>query len=181
MLNMHRNKLLSIGFVALLMLSVIMLAAPLAPVAATPAGTYGSIWVEPDYVNGSLIGLGNTFVVDVKINISDTSSTPPGIVAFAYYFTWNDSLLELVSRVNYVPAWEFGSSVVDDSLKDTAPQTTVDDTHSYSVTALSTPTPFTGVMTLGEYTLRVIFTPTYPEPDVSDLLDVLDKGLIFGD
>jgi len=178
---MHKNRLLSIGFVALLMLNVIMLAAPLAPVTAKPSGTYGSIWVEPDYVNGSLVGYGNTFVVEVKINISDTSSTPPGIVAFAYYFTWNDTLLELISRNTYVPAWEYGSSVVADALLDIDPQAAVDDTHSYSVTALSTPTPFTGVMTLADYTLKVVYQPTYPEPDMSDALDVEDKGFIFGD
>jgi len=175
---MHKNKLLSVGFVALLMLNVIMLAAPLAPVTATPSGTYGSIWVEPDYVNGSLVGYGNTFVVEVKINISDTSSTPPGIFAFAYYFTWNDTLLELISKITYVPGngvWESGSSVVADSLRD-EDGNTIDDTHSYAVTALGVPTAFTGVMTLAEYTLNV----TYGDFASCDLT-ITDKGFIFGD
>ena len=181
---MHKNRLLSIGFVALLMLNVIMLALPLAPVTATPSGTYGSIWVEPDYVNGSLVGYGNTFVVDVKINISETSPDypdNPGIFAFAYYFTWNDTLLELISKATYVPSngvWESGSSVVANTLLDTDTNT-VDDTHSYSATAFGVPTAFTGVMTLAEYTLNVTYQPM--GSDASCLLDISDKGFIFSD
>jgi len=181
---MYRNKLLSIGFVVLLLLNVIMLAAPLAPVTATPSGTYGSIWVEPDYVNGSLVGYGNTFVVEVKINISETSPDypdNPGIFAFGYYFTWNDTLLGLISKATYVPGngvWESGSSVVADSLRD-EDGNTIDDTHSYAVTAFGVPTAFTGVMTLAEYTLNVAYEPTLS--DASCLLDISEKGFIFSD
>lgn len=156
--SMYMKKPLSIGFVALLLLSMVMVMA--APVTAKPAPPdEASIWVEPDFVNGCLVGLGNTFLLEVEINVSDTCGDPlnPGIYAFAFKLSWNNTLINVTSYETYAPsdgAWEDGYDAVDRF--DVEDDTT---THVFGASARGVPAAFSGNMTVAEYNFTVLDEP----------------------
>jgi hypothetical protein len=171
---MHIQKLLSIGLVALLLLSLVMLTAPVSAEPA-PAGE-GILWVVPDFVDGSAVGLGNTFIVELWANISTTAGVTgqEGCFAYAYWFGWNDTLLEIQSYNVYPPAdiWTVGIFPVEDLLKD-LDANTKNDTHSYSVTALGLPPGWKDGRKIAEYNFTVADDPGL---DVESLLEITNKG-----
>jgi hypothetical protein len=179
---MHTKKPLSIGVVALLLLSILMLASPINGEPAPPGG--GVLWLEPSYVNGSAVGLGNTFIVELWANISTTAGVIglEGCFAYAYWFGWNDTLLEIQSHSTFPPSdiWTGGIFVVEDALKDTDANTK-NDLHSYSVTALGNPPGWKDGRKIAEYTFKVVYEPVSPEPTASCALDTTNKGFADGD
>jgi hypothetical protein len=174
---MRTKKPLSIVLVALLMISMAMLTAPtIAQYPAPPNG--GSIYLDPDYVNGSDVGVGNTFVVELWANMTPDAGIPPyGCYAYAYWLDWDDTLLEIQSYNVYPPTdvWTSGIFTAEDLLVDTDINTK-DDRHSYSVTALGTPPGWNDTRKIGDYTFKVIYEPIFPESDVVSSLDLTDKG-----
>jgi len=177
-MNLHTNKSLSISLVVSLLLSTVILAAPISAKPAPPGG--GVVWLEPSYVNGSTVGLGNTFKVELWANISTTAGLPayPGCFAYAYWFDWDDTLINLTSYSVYPPTDIWGSNIftAENLLKDMDGDTQKD-RHSYSVTALGAPPGWKDGRKIAEYTFKVIYQPVWW--DASCILDITDRG--FGD
>jgi len=158
------KKLLFLGFVALLLLSLVMVTTPVSVSAINAPDGEGVIWVEPNFVNGSEVGVGNEFTVEVKINISETAGDPgyPGMFAFAYKLSWNDTLLTctMTDITTYLPSdvnpwfWSEGHSTVANTLLD-EDYNAKNDTHKYAETALGKEGGFNGTMTLAEYNFTV--------------------------
>ena len=174
-MNLINKKPFSVGLVSLLILSMALLTAP--TIAKPPTGIdEGSIWVEPDYVNGSDVGVGNNFVVELWVNMTPDAGIPPyGCYAYGYWLDWDDTLIEIQSYNAYPPEdiWDEGVFVVEDQLEDIDIDTK-DDRHSYSVTALGNPPGFTGVRKIANYTFKVIYEPVFS--DASCLLDITNRG-----
>jgi len=175
---MYRNKPLSISLVALLLLSTVMVIAPISAEPAPPGE--GAIWVEPSYVNGSQVGVGNTFIVEVKINISATAGVADhrGIYAFAFWLTWDTSLLTCTMAkitCNYPksPYWSGGHSTIENKILVDKPAPGFN-THSYAETAMPFDTGFTGVMTLAKYNFTVASQPMWW--NASCPLDITNRG-----
>jgi len=175
--NLHTKKLLPNGIVALLLLSMVMLTTP-ASAKPIPPGFEYTVYTKPPTVNGSAVGLGNTFVVELWANTSlFGGGPPPGCYAYAYWFQWNDTLLNLTSWSVFPPVdkWTLGIFTGDDSLKD------IDingkkDTHSYGVSALQVPAAWMDNRKIANYTFKVMYQPAYPEPTMSCNLHIVDKG-----
>jgi len=153
----HTRKLLPVGIVALLLLSMVMLAMPTSAGKPAPPGG-GVLWLEPEFVNCSEVGLGNTFKVELWANISTTAGVPadPGCFAYGYWFDWDDTLINLTSYSVYPPTDIWGSNifVVVDLLKDMDGNTKYD-RHSYAVTALGEPPGWKDGRMIAEYTFKV--------------------------
>jgi len=176
----HTEKL-SPSLAALLLLSTVMLATPTSAKPAPPGE--GVIWLEPDCVNGSAVGgLGSTFIVELRVNISVTAGPPGGpygCFAYAYWLSWNDTLLNLTSYSVFPPTdiWTSGIFTAEDLKKDTD-LNNKSDIHSYSVTALGTPPGFTGARKIAEYTFIIAYQPIDPESNMSCVLDITEKGFV---
>ena len=143
--DMHMKKTFSIGFVALLLLSLVMVM--FLPVNAEHPAQ--AIWVEPA---SNYFKLSESFTVDVKINITDPDGPATGLFGFEYKLKWNSTILNCTSYTKCDPVADLGWGnyfEVADSL--TAGR------HRYAVSALVGPTttPFTGIVTLATYTFHV--------------------------
>jgi len=168
----------------MLFIGTLGMAFHVAPVLGIPAPSGGgSIWVEPNYVNGSVVGgLGSTFAVELWANISETAGgtgAPPeyGCFAYAYWFSWNDTLLEIQSYNVYPPedVWSEGISTISDRLRDVS-DNAKNDRHEYAVTALGMPPGWKDGRKIAGYTFKIIYQPTYLEADISCVLDITDRG-----
>jgi len=174
---MHK-KVLSIGIVAMLLLTTVMLAIPTRAKVIPPGKEY-TVYTKPPTVNGTAVGLGNTFVVELWANTSlFAGGPPPGCFAYAYWFQWNDTLLKLESWSVFPPVdkWTLGIFTGDDSLKDVNPNNGKNDTHSYGVSALGVPAAWMDDRKIASYTFRVMYEPVPPEPTMSCNLHIVDKG-----
>jgi len=145
--DMPIKKTFSIGFVALLLLSLVMVI--FLPVNAEhPAQT---IWVEPA---SNYFKLSESFTVDVKINITDPDGSGPatGLFGFEYKLKWSSTILNCTSYTKCDPVADLGWGIYFEAVDSlTAGQ------HWYAVSALVGPstTPFTGIVTLATYTFHV--------------------------
>ena len=170
---MYFKKVLSIGFIALIVLSMTAIAIPI-----TTAAPAQAIWVEP--LDSGSKNLGDSFTVAIKVNITDPDGGggETGMFGFEYKFGWDDTVLSLTSYVVHgdnappgdMPAGWASSFVAKDD-------TSVSGRHWYSVSAL-TGTAFTGVYSLAEYTFQVISQPALPDPDYNGVLDIYDDKLV---
>jgi hypothetical protein len=161
---MNIKKVLSIGFIAMILLSMTAVTIPIT--GAVPAD---AIWVEP--ADSGNKNLGDSFTVAVMVNITN-------MYGFEYKFGWDDTVLSLTSYDPHgdntpggdMPAGWASSFVAKDD-------TTVSGRHWYGVSALSG-TAFTGVYSLAEYTFQVIDQPALPDPDYVGVLDIYDDKLV---
>jgi hypothetical protein len=171
--KMHIKKVLSIGFIALIVLSLTVVAIPIT--SAVPAQ---AIWVEP--VDSGTKNLGDSFTVAIKINITDPDGAggETGLFGFEYKFGWDDTSVSLTSYDvhgdnappgDLLPGWLSSLVAKDD--------TSVSGIHWYGVSAL-TGVAFTGVYSLAEYTFQVISQPTFPAADYVGVLDIYDDKLV---
>jgi len=177
------KKLLFLGFAALFLLSLVMVTTPVSVSAINAPDGEGVIWVEPNFVDGSEVGVGNEFTVEVKINISETAGPPeyPGMFAFQYKLSWNDTLLTctMADITVYIPSdvkpwfWSEGHFTAENTLLD-EDGNTKNDTHSYAESALGESGGFNGTMTLARYNFTVASAPW---PAVSCPLDLIDEGI----
>jgi hypothetical protein len=170
---MHIKKGLSIGFVALLVLSMTAVVVPIT--SAVPAQ---AIWVEP--VDSGTKNLGDSFTVAVKINITDPDGGggQTGLFGFEYKLGWDNTSVSLTSYDPHgdnappgdlLTGWTSSLVAKDD--------TSVSGIHWYGVSAL-TGAAFTGVFSLAEYTFQVISQPAFPNPDYVGSLDIYDDKLV---
>jgi len=93
--NMRIKKTLGIGLVAVLLLSIVMVTVP---VNAMPAQ---AIWVEPTITDN--LNVGDTFTIDVMVNITDPPGAATGMFGFEYKLFWNLSI-QLTSCTTHIPA-----------------------------------------------------------------------------
>jgi len=146
------KKILSVAIVTLLAASIFM-GIPLAR--ASP--DYIGVW--PVSYEGTSVG--EEF--DIAINVSATN-----LAGFEYKFRWNNTLLEVVDYTLTLPwaGYFTGSDVITD-LGDGRNQ------HFFGVSSLPV-IGWTGETTICNYTFRVAYKPTSPEPDGYSLLDLVD-------
>jgi hypothetical protein len=183
--NIPLKKLLSIGFVAMLLLAIAMVMVP-ANAATVPAQ---SLWIDPTYPDPSVTNLevSDTFTVDVMVNVtSPTSPSGTGMFAFEYTLFWNDSYITLTSRDIHNPTgWEppAGFLVSD--------ETGVWDKewplhlrpkkglcyHWYGYSSITAPV-FTGVMSLCTYTFTVTDQPISPAPAFNGSLELEEVKIV---
>ena len=170
--NMSIRKLLSIGFVAMLLLTITMIMMP----ASTVTVPAQSIWIDPTHPHPSVTNLNvsDTFTVDVKVNVtSPTSPSGTGMFGFEYKLFWNYTYVDVTSYTPHVPSgWEppNGFLVKDDW--------SVPGRHWYSYSCLAGATPYTGVTSLCTYNFNVTDQPAYPDPDFSGTLDLQDVKIV---
>jgi len=153
---MRINKALGAGLVALLLVSMVMVVSstPWDGVPDDPTSAQ-AIWVDPK--NTTCFDLGETFVIDVLINI--TSPTMPGngtgLWGFEYKLKWESTVLEAES-IRYHSPW-FSDFVVKNETGSGLPEAPEGfDYHWLSISAMSPSSAFTGVTSLCTYTFRVI-------------------------
>jgi len=163
---MHTKRLLSIGFVVMLLMS--MAAVLPFPAQAVPAQ---SIWVEPPSTTG--LNMGDEFVVDVKINVTDPDGGGPatGLYGFQYRLKWNGTVLNAITidtRTDNVPP---GDLLTGWTAIYIAANTTTASNHTYAVSATGG-VAFTGVAILCRYKFKVMYQPAFPEPDFVGALDL---------
>jgi len=170
---MYIKKVLSIGFIALIVLSMTAVAIPIT--SAVPAQ---AIWVDP--LDSGAKNLGDSFTVALKVNITDPDGGggETGMFGFEYKFGWDDTVLSLTSYAvhgdnappgDLLPGWLSSLVAKDD--------TSVSGRHWYGVSAL-TGVAFTGVYSLAEYTFQVISQPSLPNPDYVGVLNIYDDKLV---
>ena len=170
--KMHKNKLLSIGFVILLVLG---LTAVITPASGQPPNYNqpNQMWVEP--TNAGTYHKGDSFSVEVKLNVTTVNMGGTGLMAFEYKLQWNSTLLTGTSRVKCNPATDLGWGAYFEA-KDalTAGQ------YWHGVSGLADPatTPFMGVVTLATVNFDVEYQPYLPfETDINGTLAIADPKL----
>jgi hypothetical protein len=171
--KMHTKKVLSIGFIALLVLSITAIAIPITT--ALPAW---AIWVEP--ADSGIFNTGDSFTVDVMINVTDPDGAGPllGLFGWEYKFTWNNTALSLTSNDPHgdgTPGTDLlpGHASVFVAINSITDLGDGRDQHWYAVSAL-TGTAFAGVASLGSYTFQVLTVPEFPALNYTGVLDLLD-------
>jgi len=129
-----------------------------------------AIWVDPK--NTTCFDLGETFVIDVLINI--TSPTMPGngtgLYGFEYKLKWSSTILEVVEIQTHTDDIPSGDRLPGWTFVYLAKNETGSNYHWYAVVA-SVGTGFTGVASLCTYTFRVI-------SDGSCTLNIYDDILV---
>jgi len=123
------------------------------------------IWVIPSSVNGTEVGVGNNF--DLTVNI-----TGGDIYGIDWRLSWNDTLLEFVSKVSYIPgknatgdvegAWAEGQQMLADRAENkTGGIAGVKNTYHWAYLTLGAGPPFNGTLTLAKVTLKVLSSAVY--------------------
>ena len=183
--NIPTKKLLSIGFVAMLLLTITMVMTP----ASTVTVPAQSIFIDPTYPDPSVTNLNvsDTFTVDVKINVtSPTSTGGMAMFAFEYKLLWNSTYINLTSYTTHIPAgWEppAGFLAQDETGvwpggHDWSPEKDGLGYHWYSYSCLAGATPYTGVMSLCTYSFSVTDQPISPDPDFAGTLDLQEVKIV---
>jgi len=170
----HMKKTFSIGFVALLLLSMatVAVADPWDTVVDNPTPAQ-AVWVDPKNTTG--LDIGDEFVVDVICNITDPNplaSPPDGIFGFEYKLKWNSTILNVASIQYHTPSewtmpFEVANSTSDESGDGHA------DLHWLGVATLAG-TSFAGVTSVCTYNFTVLWQPVEPAPDFCGLLDLYE-------
>ena len=170
----HIKKTFSIGFVALLLLSMatVAVADPWDTVVDDPNPAQ-AVWVDPK--NTTDLDIGDEFVVDVICNITDPNpmaSPPDGIFGFEYKLKWNSTILNVASIQYHTPSewtmpFEVANSTSDESGDGHA------DLHWLGVATLAG-TAFAGVTSVCTYNFTVLWQPVEPAPDFCGLLDLYE-------
>jgi len=161
---MRIKKTLGIGLVTVLLSSIVMV---IVPTNAMPAQ---AIWVEPIITDN--LDVGDNFIVDVMINITDPLGAGTGMFGFEYKLFWNTSI-QLTSCTTHIPAsWGPPNGFLVKNKTGVWPGPSLPEKiglgyHYYSYTCLTGPV-FTGVMSLCTYTFKYNVKGTY----VLDLYDV---------
>jgi len=142
------------------------------PCALVPAQ---AIWVEPPSTTG--LGMGDTFVVDVKVNVTDPPGAATGMVGFQYNLTWDSTVLravEIQTHADNVPTGDLllGWTRVFIASNKTGVTPEGLGYHVYAVAATAFTAAFTGVASLCTYTFKVMYQPSFPEPDYQGLLNL---------
>jgi len=182
--DMRAKKPLSLGFVALLLLSmaISVTATPWDGVPDDPTDAQ-AIWVDPKNTTG--LALDGVFTVDILINVTDPPGLGTGLYGFQYKLKWNSTVLEAVeiqTHTDNVPTGDLlpGWTSVYVAANDTGPISGSSSgwgNHSYAVAAISG-VAFTGVDSLCTYKFRVLWQPGESEPDYIGLLDLYDDILV---
>ena len=154
---MRINKTLGAGLVAVLLLSIVMVTVP---ANAMPAQ---SIWVEPIITDN--LNVGDTFTIDVMVNITDPLGAGTGMFGFEYKLFWNTSI-QLTSYTTNIPAgWGPPNGFLVKNQTGvwsgpSLPEKIGLGYHWYSYTCLTGPV-FTGVMSMCTYTFKYNLKGTY--------------------
>jgi hypothetical protein len=174
---MSISRKLGLGFAALLLASMIVVvgATPWDGVPDDPAPAQ-AIWVDPKTT--TCLNTGDTFVVDILVNVTDPDGAGPllGLFGFQYKFYWNSSVLQAVEIQTHSDNIPSGDRLPGWSMVFVAQNETGSGSHNYSVSAIGG-SPFTGVDSLCTYTFQVLWQPTEPNPDWCGLLDIQDDIL----
>jgi parallel beta-helix repeat protein len=161
---MRINKTLGTGLVAVLLSSIVMI---VVPVNAMPAQ---AIWVEPTIIHN--LNVGDTFIIDVMVNITDPPGVATGMFGFEYKLFWNTSI-QLTSCTTRIPGgWGSPNGFLVKNQTGVWPGPSLPEKiglgyHWYSYTCLTGPV-FTGVMSLCTYTFKYNLKGNY----VLDLHDI---------
>jgi len=154
---MYKKKLLSIGFIALLLTSMAMIVSATnwdgVPDNPTPAQ---AIWIDPKNKTG--LAIGTVFTVDVLINVTDPPGAATGLYGFQYKLKWDPTVLanvEIQTHTDKVPSTDILPGWINVYM---AANTTGSvgswRYHSYAVSATSG-VAFRGVASLCTYRFRV--------------------------
>ena len=156
---MQAKKFSALSLVALMLIGIFAFT----PILPAKAFNANSIWVEPQLVNATDLGLGigDQFTVEVWINVT------ADLYGFEYKLQWDDSLINYVSHTHYEP-WDPNFVAKDEA---SAGQ------YWYGASALSPAEPFSGVMKVLDITFEIVYEPYYPEPDMSCALALVDTKL----
>jgi len=165
--DVRAKKLLSIGFVALLLLimAVGVSATPWdgTPDDPTPAQ---AIWVDPKNTAG--LGMGDTFVVDVLIDITDPPGVATGLWGWQYQLEWDSAVLDVVEVQTHGDKVPSGDLLPGHTNVFVADNTTTASNHTYVVVPMGG-VAFTGVDSLCTYKFKVI-------GEGSCALDLIETG-----
>lgn len=133
------------------------------PIPSAKAFNANAIWVEPQLVNATALGLGigDRFTVEVWINVTEE------LYGFEYKLRWDESLITHVEHTHYEP-WT-PNFVAKDEVS--AGQ------YWYGASALAPAAPFTGETKVLDITFEIVYAPYFPEPDMSCALDLVDTKL----
>lgn len=179
---MYSKKLLSIGFIALLVLSTAMVtvtANPWDTVVDDPHAA-NAIWVDPNSYLTSLeldtLAESNTFTVDVLINVS-VSSPLLGLYGFEYKLSWDESLIDVVDIQYHAPAGWTSVFEVANYTRDFNSIPGKNETHVLSLTTLAG-AAFQGVMSLCTYVFHVETSVFEPSPNTIGTLDIWEDILV---
>lgn len=168
---MQMKKLMSIGFVLLLLISMATVATahPWDGVADESLAPE-AVWVDPKTTGDGVTGLniGNVFTVDAILNTTN-------MYGFQYKLFWNGSLISAQSIQYHTPAWVGGSSEVANltgvwsgGVRDGL------NYHSLALTQLGANPGVVGVMSLCSYDFKVLTQPGEPEANLTGTLDIYD-------
>jgi hypothetical protein len=158
---MNTKKTVSIGFIAILLMSF----AAILPIKAPDAN---AIWVDPDYYLGTSVG--EEFEVKINVNVS-----APAFAGFEFKFQWNNTLLEIVGNSIVISCpWSPNFIAKNTTTTDVVPGI---DQHWVAASLLAPATPVTGVYTLFKLEFRVRYQPYFPEADGSSVLDLVDTKI----
>lgn len=153
------KKIGTLCLIALMLLGVSIFR----PIPSAKAFSANAIWVEPQLVNATVLGLGigDQFKVEVWINVTAE------LYGFEYKLRWDESLITHVKHTHYEP-WT-PNFVAKDEVR--AGQ------YWYGASALAPAKPFSGVMKVLDITFEIVYVPYFPEPDMSCALDLVDTKL----
>jgi hypothetical protein len=178
------KKVSSISFIVLLLLSMatVVIATPWdgVPDDINPAQ---SIWVDPE--NTSCLDMGDTFTVDILVNI--TSPTAPGggtgLYGFEYKLAWNDTVIQAIEMQTHTdnnPGGDLLSGWTSVYVASNVTGYRGDGLayHGYAVSATGG-VAFTGVDSLCTYTFQLLWQPSGPgSVDYLGVLDIYEDILV---
>jgi len=154
-------------FAALLLMSLAMVATATpwdgTPDDPTPAQ---AIWVDPKNITG--VDIGDTFVVDVLVNITDPPGAGTGLWGWQYQLGWDSAVLEVVEVQTHGDNNPSGDLLPGHTSVMVADNTTTASNHTYLVAPMSG-VAFTGVDSLCTYKFKVI-------GEGSCALDLIETG-----
>jgi len=107
------------------------------------------VYVDPETTTAKL---GDTFVVDVLINITDPPGAGTGLFGFQYTLKWSSTMLEAES-IQYHSPWPVPPAYL---VKNETGSLDGYDYHWLSIAAAVGQTPFTGTTSLCTYTFRAM-------------------------
>jgi hypothetical protein len=166
---MRTKKQLSIGLVVMLALSLAIVFPTIVPVASqVESYPAQAMWVDPNFTDG--LSSGDTFTIDIYVNITDPDGGGPALGLYAWEFKlyYRNDKLNLTNDVTHLP---FGDWATPNNFPAGAGvQQNFNATHgrywkglSAVPTVMPFPTPFTGVMSISTLTFKVIAPAGGPE------------------
>jgi len=166
---MNIKKYVTLSMLLVVMLGFLAFQLP-KTVFAEPAN---SIYVVPNMVNATLMGLGIGDTFDVYIHVNFTT---PALYGFEYKFFWNNTLINLIGYDGDHPGYPLVSLPWSPNFI-AKNDTSVPGRYWLGASALAGATPFSGETWVTRLTFQIAYKPSYPEPDMSCALDLVDTKM----